>query len=765
MFLLAIAILVGVCAVHLLPVLPAPVWLVAPIAVAAGAFALRKRRRRGMTIVMGVVIGVAWAWTHGVLRMMEALPADMAQVDAEVVGYVASTLGGDAGDVRFAFDVVEATPHMPPRIELTWYDTAVRPAPGERWRLRVRVRPPRGFANPGGSDYSAQLLRKHVGATGYVRDTRNDTGRNVRLTSASWRYAILRARAEISARIERALTQSPHVGIAQGLTVGDTHNIAPKQWRVFSATGTTHLMAISGLHVGMVAALAAWLGGRLGRRFPLQAARIAIMDVQSVCGMTAAIVYAALAGFSVPTQRALVMLLVYFGTRMSRRHVSITQGLALALLGVLAIDPFAPLAPGFWLSFGAVTAIFLATAGRISQPGWARGYVQLQGAVSIGLIPLLVGAFGSVSLISPAVNLAAIPFYTFLVVPIVLLGAFALFVSEGLGESILRFGALLLDWSWPVLEESSRLPLAMWHLPELPWWLAMFLALGCSAMIAPATWATRLAGAMLCLPALVWQPARPQLGEFDLAVLDVGQGLAVVAMTRSHTLVYDAGPSFRSGRDTGEMVVLPYLRSRGVRRIDVLMVSHGDDDHAGGAASVRSGLKTWQVLPGPSVDDTESDTLCHRGQRWEWDGVVFSVLHPETGAAGKDNDLSCVLRIEGRGGSAILLGDIERDAEAELIAAGLALQTDIALVPHHGSRTSSSAELTDALAPTLAVVSAGFGNRWGFPKSDVVERWQGVGARTMNTANSGAIEIAVTVEGVQSPREHRKLRRAYWRPQ
>lgn len=766
MFLVAIAVLAGVCIVHASPTLPPLAWCIAPAVVAVAAFWLRAHR--SARVVMGLMLGIAWAWLHGALRLAEALPPDTVQVDAEVTGYVSSLVGGGNGDVRFALDVVESTPQLPPRIELTWYDVAVAPAPGEHWRLRVRVRPPRGFANPGGSDYAAQMFRKRVGATGYVRDTKKDVGRNVRLQSASWRYAVLRARAVIAARIEHALGDSPQVGIVQGLAVGDTHRIAPEQWRVFSTTGTTHLLAISGLHVGMVAALAAWIGGWCARRLPLQARAFAAVDAQALAGMSAAVVYAALAGFSVPTQRTLVMLVAYFGARVSRRNVGVTQGLALALLGVLLIDPFAPLAPGFWLSFGAVAAIFLATSGRIARPNWARGYLQLQAAVSIGLMPLLIGAFGGVSLIAPLVNLAAIPLYTFAIVPAVLLGSFAVFVNEWFGAWMLRGGAWLLDLSWPAFQWAADLPWAMWHLPQLPLWAAALLALGCCVLIAPGVTATRVAGAVLCLPALLWQPPRPQLGEFDVAVLDVGQGLAVVIATHAHALVYDTGPSFRSGRDTGEMVVLPYLHSRGIRRVDAMMISHGDDDHAGGAESVWSGMEVSSVLAGPSVAFADANVLskrsepCARGQQWEWDGVTFAVLHPSQGDAARDNDSSCVLHVRGAGGSAVLLGDIERDAETELLADGRLRRADIVLVPHHGSRTSSSEALTRALAPQLAVVSAGFGNRWGFPKRDVLDRWRAVGARTLNTADSGAIEIAVAVDGPKPPREHRAARRAYW---
>jgi competence protein ComEC len=513
----------------------------------------------------------------------------------------------------------------------------------------------------------------------------------------------------------------------------------------------------------MVAALMAWLSGRLLRVAPLQSRCIAANDLQSYVGILSAIIYSALAGFSVPTQRTLVMLLVFFGTRLLRRHIGITQGLSIALIGVLLIDPFAPMSPGFWLSFGAVAAIFLATSGRVGRASIATEYLYLQMVVTVGLLPFLIGAFGTVSLISPLVNLLAIPFFTFLLVPIVLMGAFCSIINEQLGRIIVLIAGRLLDWSWPLFEWASHLPLATWHLPQLPIWSAVLLLMGCLIAIAPGSIATRLAAATLCFPALLFQPARPAFGEFQVACLDVGQGLSVVVMTHTHVLVYDTGPSFRTGRNTGQLVVLPYLYSRGVHRIDRLMLTHGDDDHIGGALSVIAGLPTQEVIVGPSVSLTVPTQVCEKGQSWQWDDVSFRVLHPSHGTAERKNNSSCVLRIEGRGGSALLLGDVEREAEAQLHESHAIQHADIVVVPHHGSRTSSTVSLTTASSPKYALVSAGFGNRWGFPKAEVIGRWEEAGAQALKTFDSGAIEIDVTKEGVMAPHLFRVERRAYWR--
>ena len=768
MFLIAIAFLVGHCAIHALPALPEPwPWIGVPLLTALAA------RVFGARWCAALLLGAVWAWFHADGRLAEQLqnnrPADEVSFDTDVRGYISSIVSEEDTGVGFTFDV-QAADRLPRKIQLMWYDTRQRPAAGELWQLRVRLKPPRGFANPGGADYTAQLFRNGIGATGYVRDGKRDAGRNTRLAAASWRYSILRVRAAIAHKLALAIPESPMLGIVQGLAVGDTHRIGSNQWRVFANTGTTHLMAISGLHIGMVAALVAWLAGRLGRWLPLQRLHIAISDVQAMSGMASALMYSALAGFSVPTQRTLVMLAVYFGTRLLRREIRSTQGLGIALLGVLLIDPFAPLSPGFWLSFGAVAAIFLATTGRLAKPSWALEYLHLQAAVSIGLLPLLIGAFGGMSLISPLVNLIAIPFFTFLVVPVVLIGALLLALSASWGVGIVKAAVGLLEWIWPLLDWASGLPLAIWHLPLLPLWIAGLMVLGCLLAIAPGMLATRIAGVLLCLPAILWQPPRPQQGAFELAVLDVGQGLAVVVTTRSHVLVYDTGPAFRSGRDTGEMVVLPYLHSRGVRRIDTLVLTHGDNDHVGGARSILTGMPTQRILVGPSVHLPRHAELCREGQHWRWDEVDFHVLHPASADGAHENDSSCVVRITGSravNAAALLLGDIERAAETRLVSTGSMRPTDIVVVPHHGSSTSSTEPLTRAVTPKLAVISAGYGNRWGFPRGEVLARWHAVGARTLSTAKSGAIEIAVNGADGGTPgievREYRRWDRAYWR--
>jgi competence protein ComEC len=749
----AVAFLVGHCVIHCLPRLPAWQWSVGLLAAAVvlgyvGRFKL----------VAIFVAGLGWALLNCAWRSAGDLSPALEGSDLLVRGYVAS-LPNDAGaDSQFLLDVVEPRGGVSPRIRLVWYRAASSPQAGELWQLVVRLKRRNGFANPGGADHEAQLYRDGIGATGYVRDD----ARNMRLALPSLSYGVTSMRAWISGRIHDAVPSGRMLGVLQGLAVGDTHAMSPEQWRVFAATGTTHLMAISGLHISMVAALAALLGGAIVRWPSAQARRWNAMHGRVIAGASAALAYSALAGMSVPTQRTLLMLAIYFASRWCRRNLTVTHTLGLSLIGVLLVDPFAPLAPGAWLSFGAVAIILLAVAGRVRRDGPIAAFVRVQAVVTVGLVPLLLAAFGGVSLLSPIANALAIPLFTLIVVPAVLLGACVASVSLAAGEWVLALPVALLQWAWPVLQWLAQQPLALWYFPQpsIPAFCA--LVAGALLLVMPGTWPTRLAGVLLCLPVLLHRIPGPVVGNFELAILDVGQGLAVVVRTHEHVLLYDAGPAFPSGRDAGELAVLPYLRSLGVRRFDALIVSHGDLDQRGGVNSVLAALPVARILTGPSVGPLPRVSVrCERGQRWTWDGVQFEILHPARSRSASDNDSSCVLRVSSAAGSALLAADVEEAAESALVAGGLARATAV-VVPHHGSRTSSTAPFVAASRPSLALVSAGYRNRWGLPRREVVERWNAAGARLLTTADSGAIEIAFVAGQPPLAREYRRAQRRHW---
>jgi competence protein ComEC len=750
---IGIAFLMGHCCIHVLPHLPDLSYVIVLVLALILALSLRS------SFAAALVFGIVWSWAHAAQRLAADLPESIEGKDVVVQGYVGSLPELNNGDLRFLFDVVDREPGIPKRLQLTWYKASTVLAVGESWQLQVRLKRRNGFSNPGGFDYEGHLFRAGVGATGYVRA--GEASR--RLAPANARTdAVDQIRGWIADRMQQAVRDRSMLGVLQGLAIGDTREMTGNQWKVFAATGTTHLMAISGLHISMVAALMAWLGGAIVRWPRAQAKGWCAVHGQALAGSGAALSYALLAGFSVPTQRTLIMLCVYFAARWHRRALSVGHALGLSLVGVLLVDPFAPLSVGAWLSFAAVSVILIAMSGRLVREHAAISFSRVQFAITIGLLPLLLVVFGSVSLISPVANAAAIPLFTLVLVPLVLLGALLASVSPILGGIPLDLATMLLNVFWKPLEWLAEQPAALWHFPSLGPLSLLAMVVGVLLLVLPGIWPLRVLGWMLCSHVLLIATPRPAPGDFELSVLDVGQGLACVVRTYSHVLVYDTGPAFQSGRNASDLAVLPYLHSYGVRHIDMLIVSHGDLDHQGGMQSLTEGLPVHRSLLGSSVLPRPADAqLCARGERWEWDGVSFEILHPPTGFSGTDNDSSCVLLVRGRAGKALLSGDIEAQGEATMLQ-GWAPSANVVVVPHHGSRTSSTFDFVSAVDPDLAIFSAGYRNRWALPKPDIVKRWKDVGARTLTTAQSGAIEISFAAKQPLDVREHRRLKRRYW---
>jgi competence protein ComEC len=757
----ALAFLVGDIWVQSLPVLDLPHLLV-PVVTAALLLALPLNRRCfSMPVIVAFLLGFVWTTINARAHLQHDLNPSLEGQDVVVTGHVASIPQLESYGVRFAFVVEHAAVGLPPRIELSWYEPAGVVHAGERWQLQVRLKRRRGFANPGGFDYEAALFREGIGATGYVRESRI----NRRLGRVRDDY-VLKARAALTEAIAAAIPEAPMQGVVRGLAVGDQQAIGSAAWQVFARTGTSHLMAISGFHIGMVAWLFAWLGSRLVLLPAAQRRRWTAPDLRAIFGMSAALGYSLLAGMSVPTQRTLLMLAVYFGAGLLRREINVWQGFGLALLLVLLVDPFAPMAAGAWLSFGAVAVILLNQVGRARRASGWRGFLSMQLVVSVGMVPLLLGSFGSLSLVSPLVNLLAIPVFTAVLVPLVLIGCVLLVMHPALGGWWLQWVARALDYVFAGLQWAAGLPWANWYAPQADVWAMGLLVLGTIMMVLPWLWPLRVSGLCCCLPALCWQPAVLPEGGFTLTTLDVGQGLAVVVQTRTHALLYDTGPKFQSGRDTGELVVLPYLHAQGIRQLDVLMISHGDDDHAGGMHSVLTGLPVKQLLPGPSVAVAVQRANCQRGQHWQWDGVTFSVLHPGPGSEyNSDNNQSCVLRISAPGGSALLLGDVEKRIERELNDAGLIARTTVVEAAHHGSRSSSTEALINSTRPEWVVFSVGYRNRWGFPRPEVLADWRASGAQTESTVDAGAITLALLPDRPVIVQRYREQRRRYWHTQ
>lgn len=768
-----LAFAAGVLGLQLQPELPAwAPWAIGGLLLALPVWRWPNWLTKGLALVGCFALGLAWASWRADIRLADQLAVAGEGQDVEVVGVVASLPQDFSHGTRFEFDLENGQKNgptvafaVPRRVMLSWYQGrrddeqfARQPVrPGEQWRFTVRLKRPHGNANPGGFDYEAWLLERNIRATGYVRP--NPPQRLSEMVRQP-NYAIERLRFNIRASFARLLPEesNPWAGVLVALAVGDQKAINGELWTTFNRTGTTHLMSISGLHVTMVAALFGWLVSFGWRRAPRLVLLLPAQKAGLLAACAAALFYSLLAGFAVPAQRTLIMMLVAGAAMLSGRLVAPSRILALALLVVLLFDPWAVLAAGFWLSFGAVGALLYVGSAQVGEAaGWRerlRSWGVVQWAATLASLPILLLVFQQFSLVSPLANAVAIPVVSFIVTPLALLGALLpWWPILAMAHQVMAWLMLFLEWcaSWPV-----------WLAPAPPWWVAVAAGVGVAVCLLPRGLPGRWLGALMILPALAWPIDRPADGDAWIDVLDVGQGLASVVRTRNHALIYDPGPLYSAESDAGQRVVVPYLRFLDIDRVDMLMVTHRDTDHSGGTASVRAALAVGEVrssLPGLGGQ------LCTAGQRWVWDGVAFEVLHPSTEAyagTGKANHLSCVLRVEAGGRRLLMTSDIEAPDEAALLARYPGqLAADVMLMPHHGSKTSSTPDFLKAVGATQAVIPVGYRNRFGHPKDEVVARYEAMGAQLWRTDRDGAVRIALAGNGV-AVSGWRHERRRYW---
>jgi len=730
--------------------------------------------RRIALRLLAAGLGFCWAALLADARLADELPALWEARDIRVVGVIAGLPQSVQRGVRFELDVeAVATPEaiVPAKVSVVWYgswraeeaESAPELHAGERWQMTLRLRRPHGTVNPHGFDYEAWLLERGIRATGYVR--LNDPPQRIESFVAHPAYVVEAIRERTRSRILAALEGEAYAGVIAALVMGDQRAIPASQWQVFTRTGVNHLMSISGLHVTMVAALAYALVYFVWRRSAQLVLRLPARRAAVVAGFVSALMYAGIAGFAVPAQRTVYMLAVTAIALWLGQHTSVAVVLALALFAVTLLDPWAVLSPGFWLSFGAVAVILFVGTGRVSVPHWLSGWARTQWAVTLGLIPVLLAMFQQVSIVSPIANAFAIPAVSLVVVPLALTG------------SVLPIDVLLWAAHWLMacamraLEWLASLPAAVWeqHAP-LAWTIPLAFC-GIVWALLPRGFPGRWIGYLLLVPMFTLMPPGPQRGSVRVAVLDVGQGLAVVVRTANHALLYDAGPMYSPDADSGSRIVVPYLRATGVRRLDGVIVTHADNDHSGGVASVLDAVPVRWMASSLAEDhvlhgSNDRSIRCFAQQQWEWDGVLFEMLHPGWESYDlvrrKSNDRSCVLRITAHGRRILLAGDIEMRSERELLLRDASrLRAEILVVPHHGSTTSSTPEFVAAVAPEVAVFTSGYRNRFGHPRPDVLQRYIDIGSRLLRSDHHGAVQFEINADGV-GMRIEREVRRRYW---
>jgi competence protein ComEC len=802
------ALVVGILLLHCAAELPARPLALAAFGAGGAGFLLvvcGLRIPSRLIFLLALSGGLACGWGYAALRaearLAEDLPPEWEGRDLRLVGRIASLPVEFAGGQRFVFetetvDALALKPgtSLPRRLWLSHYFPARREghAPlrfraGERWALTARLKRPHGTVNPGGFDYEAWLFTRNLRATGSLRTAPAPirlAGFQLADAPAAPLAAIHHLRARVREIFRQQLGDAPYGGILTALAIGDQESVTSAQWALFNRTGTTHLMSISGLHVTLFALLLMALTRWLWRCFPRLCRWLPAPRARLCVGAAGALAYALFAGFGVPARRTALMVCLAALVLMLGRKIGAGRLLLLTLAGVTLADPFAPLAPGFWLSFGAVAAlIWLGTRSAMPPeedvplpPGrWIRRLRQFltafgvtQWAAMLATLPILLWVFQQFPLASPLANLIAIPVIGFVVTPLALLAAALALVAPPLASLPLTLANGFMNGLMRILEILAALPL--WQPPAADFFAVPLAAAGVFLLLLPRGVAGKFCAVLLLLPLIFWPLPRLAPGTLRVTVLDVGQGQAVLLETAQHRLLYDAGPRYGFGKaadDAARRALLPYFARRGITALDALILSHRDSDHAGGFATLNASLALRRIFS--PIPELFGGKPCQRGEAWVWDAVRFEFLHPAPSAIPLkgDNGDSCVLKITTGNGRMLLAGDIDRRTERALLntyaANRTALAAEVLLLPHHGSKSSSSLAFAAAVAPEWALASVGYRNRFGHPHPEVLERYRLLGTQNFHrTDRDGALLLDFTQDEIRLV-STRATERRYWR--
>ena len=743
-----------------------------------------------IAVCVGISLSFALTGMRAVWFAQDALDPALEGVDLQVTGVVSTLPQWHSDGVRFGFEVEQSTRSedrqsvaIPAQLSVGWYtssfDNEPRALPdikaGERWLFPLRLKQPHGLVNPGGFDAELWLWAQGIHATAHVRESAG----SLKHLQSTWQYPIEQWRQHTRTSIVQTLKESRFSGQTAALLLGDQAAISQRDWDVFRITGIAHLMSISGLHITLWAWVARGLVSRIWRYSDLWGRSWCLTYPAPLAalwgGVLFALIYALFSGWGVPAQRTVIMLSAACWLRANALRWPLLEQWLLAAVVVCVWDPWALLQAGFWLSFVAVGMLFLMPASVASskastsqnpQPWWTKSLDALrhllreQSFITLGLAPLTLFLFQQVSIVGLLVNLYAIPWVTLVVTPLAFAGV--------MWSPIWHLCSHSLQLLMATLEPLPNLPWAVWQTAVPPWWLALIGMAGGALFISQRRLRLRLAGAVMVMPVFFWQAPRPPHGVAQLLFADIGQGNAVLVRTAQHSLLFDTGPRFGVDSDAGQRVLLPVLQTMD-EHIDALVLSHQDSDHTGGALSVYKQHKQTQLWS--SITDAHwlSQRLplqrCEAGQAWEWDGVQFEFIHPLATDYDKNmspNNRSCVLRMRAQAQTVLLTADIEAMQETALVQRmGNELKADVLLVPHHGSKTSSTPSFIDAVQPRWALLQHGYRNRYGHPAPMVVKRYEERGIRMLDSPHCGAMHWRS-----DHPEElvcQRELDKRYWR--
>lgn len=695
------------------------------------------------------ILGFTWAFFFAHQQLNWKIPESDQGKPVLITGYIYSLPSISKDKTTFDFSLKKFN-QQPAKglLKLTWYYPTTMLNVGDKWQFKVRTKQIHTLMNPNTFDYEAWAFQANVRGEGSVINAEENQIINHHL----YHFPLQRLRQNLKEKITKNLPTTETAPWILALALGERQNISPDKWEVLRNTGTNHLMAIAGLHIGCMSGLIFFIAMFIARRIPVLCLKIPAQHIGALAALMMAITYGALAGFIIPTERACIMIAIFLIISLLKRKTVAWQAWSLALTIVLLLNPLVVLAESFWLSFGSVALIIYGMHGRLNPKGVWWKYGRIQWVIALGLIPLSIWLFQQCSLISFIANSIAIPWVAFIIVPLTLCGVFCLLFSVKIGASILWLADKNLSWLWFVLHALAKLPIANWYQTMPNATMLIVSMLGVVILLLPRGFPGRWFGIILLLPLVFYQPVNIPNGAVKLTLLDVGEGLSTIIQTKNHLLVFDAGDRISDNFDMGESVLVPFLHYLHIKKIDKLIISEIDRDHIGGALSLFKNFSVKNIeTSAPEFFVAEKGNACVIHESWRWDNVEFIFL----------KDHPCVLKIITAHKAILLTSDIKKSAEKELLS-DENVSANVLIAPDHGSLAGMTAAFVKAVNAQYVLFPVGFRNRYHFPNFSVVEKYQEQGAGIADSVNDGAITIDVFVDNISKPIFYRLTHRRYW---
>lgn len=704
-------------------------------------------------VISGLCMGYSDGAIHAHRTLSWHLPLSQEAKTIQIRGIIKNIVTQNNQESRF---ILKCLPGGA-LVNLHWKNAFKLLHTGDEWQFHVRLKQIHGTANEAGFDEASWNYEQGIRASGYVVDD----PKNIFIKHHIFNSFLMQWRDHVRNQIISYLPNTPTAHWLLTLTVGDRSYVSQDEWHLLQNTGTNHLMAIAGLHLGMLGGLILYLFHLAFKKLPAPYFYFFNRKTGVFVMLVVVFYYAMLANFSLPTERAFMMIFIlslyeFFDCIANPWHV-----LSMVMFIVLFIHPASILDMSFWLSYTTIALILFGMNGRLRKEGWWWKVARVQYVISMGLLPLSVLFFQQYSLTALFANAIAIPWMMFAILPICFIALFFLPLSGAIVKIALLCADISLQGLMWVLATIASLPLSVIHWAMPNSLIFLFSMLACLLCLLPRHTPGKYFGFILFLPLVLYHPERPLKGDYWVTVLDVSEGLSIVIQTASHTLVFDTGAKFDDQYDMGERVVLPFLYQYRIHRLDALVISHPDNDHRGGSDAIFASMPVKSFFTTAPDKINHPSSLCLAGKTWQWDGVEFEFIYPDLNHLNLDNNSSCVLRVSNQFLSTLLPGDIEKLAENALVASGKNLHSNILIAPHHGSKTSGVWAFVNAVNPQWVVYSTGYLNRYHFPHSSITALYDMLSVGQFNTANEGEITFKIHENTVIGPylyrREHRRF--------